>query len=57
MSAEFDCPVVRQNCSLLATAHGCEAGLLLADCADSMRTEWCVYCGHCWGACFVRVCI
>ena len=27
LSAEFDCPVARQNYSLLATAHDCEPGL------------------------------
>ena len=26
--AKFDCPVARQDCSLLATAHDCETGLL-----------------------------
>ena len=26
--AKFDCPVARQNCPLLATAHDCETGLL-----------------------------
>ena len=25
--AKFDCPMARQNCSLLATAHDCETGL------------------------------
>ena len=25
--AKFDCPVARQNLSLLATAHDCETGL------------------------------
>ena len=28
LSAKFDCPVARQNFSLLATAHDCETGLL-----------------------------
>ena len=28
LSAKFDCPVSRQNISLLATAHDCETGLL-----------------------------
>ena len=27
LSAKFNCPVARQNCSLLATAHDCETGL------------------------------
>ena len=27
LSAKFDCPVARQNVSLLATAHDCETGL------------------------------
>ena len=26
LPAKFDCPVVRQNSSLLATAHDCEPG-------------------------------
>ena len=26
--AKFDCPVARQNFSLLGTAHDCETGLL-----------------------------
>ena len=28
LSAMFDCPVARQNVSLLATEHDCETGLL-----------------------------
>ena len=28
LTAKFDCPVTRQNVSLLATAHDCETGLL-----------------------------
>ena len=28
--AKFDCPVARQNSSLLATAHDCETGLLFS---------------------------
>ena len=28
LSAKFDCPVARQNCSLFATAHDCKTGLL-----------------------------
>ena len=28
LTAKFDCPVARQNFSLLATAHDCETGLL-----------------------------
>ena len=27
LSAKFDCPVDRQNISLLATAHDCDTGL------------------------------
>ena len=27
LSAKFDCPVARQNLSLLATAHDCETDL------------------------------
>ena len=26
LSAKFDCPVARQNISLLASAHDCETG-------------------------------
>ena len=29
LSAKFDCPVARQNFSLLATAHDCETGLYM----------------------------
>ena len=28
LSAKFDCPVARQNCSFLAPARDCETGLL-----------------------------
>ena len=27
--AKFDCPEARHKCSLLATAHDCETGLLI----------------------------
>ena len=35
LSAKFDCPVARQNFSLLATAHDCEIGLLAQSNSDS----------------------
>ena len=40
--AKFDCPVVRQNLSLLATAHDCEtAGLSAAKHAPSQYGHGC----------------
>ena len=29
LSAKFDCPVARQNCSLLAVAYDCETSFIL----------------------------